>query len=218
MIKNIIFDFDGVLCESVNIKTEAFYEMYLPYGDEIAIQVRKYHIDNGGMSRYDKFTYYENILLKTEITDEKMQKLSTIFSNLVMHKIIKAPFVKGAFEFLEKFSKNYICFIVSATPLDEIQIIAKEKNICQYFEKIFGSPTNKIEWGKYILDNYHINAEETLFIGDAMSDYKASFANKMHFLLRNTEDNKNMFSSEVPSVNNLINLHKIIKTYSVGNI
>ena len=30
-IKNIFFDFDGVIAESVNAKTDAFEEMYLPY-------------------------------------------------------------------------------------------------------------------------------------------------------------------------------------------
>ena len=38
-IKNIFFDFDGVIAESVSAKTEAFREMYLPYGIDIANQV-----------------------------------------------------------------------------------------------------------------------------------------------------------------------------------
>jgi len=59
LIKNIIFDFDGVICESVDIKTGAFYEMYLPYGEMIAQKVKEHHIQNGGMSRYDKFEYLE---------------------------------------------------------------------------------------------------------------------------------------------------------------
>ncbi len=193
MIQNIIFDFDGVICESVDIKTEAFYEMYLPYGEEIAKKVKEFHILNGGISRFDKFRHYENKFLNRSITDDKMNELSSRFSSLVMKKVIEAPFVKGALEFLKKFSKDYRCFIVSATPMDEMQTIAKEKNISQYFEEIFGSPTNKIEWGKYILDTYSINPSETLFIGDAMSDYKASVANDMHFLLRETDGNKDIF-------------------------
>ena len=34
-IKAIIYDFDGVICDSVNVKTEAFGEMYAQYGKEI---------------------------------------------------------------------------------------------------------------------------------------------------------------------------------------
>lgn len=42
MIKAIFWDFDGVIAESVNVKTEAFYNLYLPYGIEIAEKVRRY--------------------------------------------------------------------------------------------------------------------------------------------------------------------------------
>ena len=57
MIKNIIFDFDGVILDSVNIKTEAFYKLFEQYGSKIANQVVDYHIINGGMSRFKKFEY-----------------------------------------------------------------------------------------------------------------------------------------------------------------
>ena len=36
IIKNIFFDFDGVLAESVNVKTQAFHDLYLPFGEGIA--------------------------------------------------------------------------------------------------------------------------------------------------------------------------------------
>ena len=42
-IKNIFFDFDGVIAESVSAKTDAFKEIYLPYGNEIANKVVEYH-------------------------------------------------------------------------------------------------------------------------------------------------------------------------------
>ena len=51
--KNIFFDFDGVIAESVRAKTDAFMEMYLPYGKEVAKQVLEFHINNGGVSCMD---------------------------------------------------------------------------------------------------------------------------------------------------------------------
>ena len=41
--KNIFFDFDGVIANSVSCKTEAFRDLYLPYGDKIADQVVQHH-------------------------------------------------------------------------------------------------------------------------------------------------------------------------------
>jgi len=209
LIKNIIFDFDGVLCESVDIKTEAFYEMYLPCGEEIAQKVKEHHINNGGMSRYDKFRHYEQTFFAQELTDVKMIKLTEQFSNLVKIKVIEAPFVKGALEFLEKFSRNYNCFIVSATPIDEMKEIAEAKKITHFFKEIFGSPKNKIEWGQYILDTYKLKAEEILFIGDAISDYNAAKAHGMHFLLRRTNDNRSLqIESGTRSIDDLTLLQK----------
>lgn len=210
MIKNIIFDFDGVICESVDIKTDAFYEMYLKYGEDIASRVRKHHIDNGGMSRFEKFKYYETEFLKQELYDERLEKLSMQFSNLVKQKVIKAAYVKGALEFLKKKSHNYNCFIVSATPIDEMKEIAKEKKIDIFFKEIFGSPKDKVEWGKYIVNTYKLKTEETLFIGDAKSDYNAAKANNIHFLLRETKDNKILFDDTVTSMPDLKNLNGYI--------
>ena len=45
MIKAIIFDFDGVIAESVDIKTEAFAELYKYYGDEVVKKAIKHQED-----------------------------------------------------------------------------------------------------------------------------------------------------------------------------
>ncbi|MGB9498885.1 MAG: hypothetical protein ACKVE4_03865 [Dissulfuribacterales bacterium] len=54
----IFFDFDGVIFDSVNVKTDAFANMFEVYGAEVRDAVVKYHLDNGGVSRMEKFKYY----------------------------------------------------------------------------------------------------------------------------------------------------------------
>ncbi len=56
-IKTIFFDFDGVIADSLDVKTNAFYRMYEPYGKDIAESVAKHHIANGGMSRFENSAY-----------------------------------------------------------------------------------------------------------------------------------------------------------------
>ena len=51
----LVFDFDGVLADSVDIKADAFAELYSPYGSEIVEQVVAHQLANGGMSRFEKF-------------------------------------------------------------------------------------------------------------------------------------------------------------------
>ena len=57
-MKNIIYDFDGVICDSVNVKTEAFAKIYSEYGHSIVSKVVDYHNLHGGISRYEKIQVF----------------------------------------------------------------------------------------------------------------------------------------------------------------
>ena len=54
----IVFDFDGVLVESVHVKGEAFYQLYEGQGQEIQEKVLAHHLAHGGVSRFDKIKHY----------------------------------------------------------------------------------------------------------------------------------------------------------------
>ena len=61
--KTIIFDCDGVILNSNNLKTQAFYDIALEWGSDIADEFVLYHRRHGGLSRYVKFNHFiENIL------------------------------------------------------------------------------------------------------------------------------------------------------------
>ena len=62
-LRAIIFDFDGVILDSNDVKTEAFYEMYIQYGESIAKKVVNHHKKNGGISRFQKFKLYHKKFL-----------------------------------------------------------------------------------------------------------------------------------------------------------
>ena len=74
-IKTIFFDFDGVIADSVDIKTKAFAKLFKRYGDEIVKKVVEYHLSHGGVSRYDKFRYYYQNFLGKKITDDEINIL-----------------------------------------------------------------------------------------------------------------------------------------------
>ena len=52
-----VFDCDGVILNSNEYKSEAFFKSTLKYGKENAKNLR-YHIKNGGISRNIKFKYF----------------------------------------------------------------------------------------------------------------------------------------------------------------
>ena len=111
-MKTIIFDFDGVILDSLNAKTDAFYQMYVPFGIEIAERVKKYHLLNGGISRYEKFKFWHKNYLNKDISKNEVDNLSDEFSKLVVDKVIKSKQVKGSIEFIKKYSKNlnFYCY------------------------------------------------------------------------------------------------------------
>ena len=46
-----MFDFDGVLVESVDLKTRAFAALYAEHGTEVADAVVAYHLQHGEIGR-----------------------------------------------------------------------------------------------------------------------------------------------------------------------
>ncbi len=192
-LKNFIFDFDGVILDSLETKTEAFYQMYLPYSKEIALKVKKYHLQNGGVSRFEKFKYWHKKYLGTLLNENEILKLSNNFSKLVLQNVINSDEVNGAFNFIKKYSSKYNFFIITGTPQNEINIIIEKIKLQNYFKEVLGSPKNKIEWCNYLLNKFDLVSSETIFLGDALSDYEAAKHNDFHFALRSTSYNKDLF-------------------------
>lgn len=171
----VFFDFDGVIADSVDVKTYAFAELFKEYGPEIKDKVIEYHIQNGGMARYEKFRYYYKNLLRKDITDNELKKLGKRFSELVVEKVISSKYINGAIETLKNLFKNKIpLFIISGTPQDEIEYIVKKRSLSDYFTEVHGSPRKKAAIIKEILDRHKYHPSKCLFIGDSMSDYNAA--------------------------------------------
>ena len=129
-IKSIFFDFDGVLAESVHVKTEAFRQMYLPYGKEVADKVVAHHRANGGVSRYEKFRIWNKAFLNEEIDEQRVQELAQQFSNLVVDGVVASTEINGATYFLEKYYQKLLFVVLRS----HTRMRLFEKN---YFKKLY---------------------------------------------------------------------------------
>lgn len=177
----IIFDFDGVLADSVDVKTKAFEKLFESYGPDIVKRVSDHHQENGGMSRFDKFQYYFNEFIKKPLSTDEMDKLSQKFSDLVVDKVVDSNEIEGAGTFLEEKHKDFLFFVNSATPQDEIKLIVERRGWSNYFKEVLGSPRTKKQNTEFILKTYNLNSQKCLFIGDAISDYKAALETNVNF-------------------------------------
>lgn len=179
-IKAILFDFDGVIVDSVNVKTEAFRELFSNEKEHLQA-ILNFHLANGGMSRFVKFEIIYREILKKPLTQELSQELGEKFSKLVMQKVIACEYMPGALEFLQKYSKQIPLFIASGTPQDELHEITAKRDLTPYFKEIHGTPRSKPDIILDILKRYNIRTEEMPFIGDAINDYKAAVETKTPF-------------------------------------
>lgn len=180
----IIFDFDGVLVESVDVKTRAFASLYESYGSEIVRDVVAYHLQHGGMSRFEKFRYFHQNLLGKELTNDAEFELCSKFSTLVEYAVVQAPFVIGAIEFLQKFHDKLKLFVASGTPDDELKRIATKRDISKYFVSLHGSPATKVSIIYEILQTHDLEQSKVLMVGDAMTDYDAALMTHVNFVWR----------------------------------
>lgn len=184
MIRAIIFDFDGVIAESVQVKTDAFTEMYRSFGQEVVQKVVGHHLAHGGVSRFEKFKLYHKEFLGIDLTEKEVEELAKEFSNLVVDKVISAPYVKGAYEFISKNYKVYDLFISSATPREEISKIVKARGLLKFFRGVYGSPEKKDEHVHIIMNRNNYKISEVVFVGDAPSDRDAARINNIGFIAR----------------------------------
>lgn len=179
----IFFDWDGVITDSVNIKTESYYDMFADFGIDVQNKVKEHHLLNGGMSRFEKFKLYYKEFLGKDISQDKVIELSNEFSDLVMKKVASAPFIEGAVETIKREYENGTkLFVVTGTPTEEIKEIAKQKGLYNYFVDFCGSPKKKIPWVKELIEKYNLKKDDCLFVGDAMVDYNAALENGIDFL------------------------------------
>ena len=207
MYKGIIFDFDGVIADSIKVKSDAFADLYSIFGNNIVQKVVVHHEANGGMSRYEKIKYYHESFLQQVISPKEINELAYKFSDLVIDKVIAAPYTPGVLDYIQKCNNKYKLFISTGTPTKEMEKILIGKNILQYFNAVFGSPNKKTDHIKSIISRFSLKPNELLFYGDSNEDLMAAEKTDVSFILIKNKFNKILTHTfKGNSINNFLEL------------
>ena len=83
-------------------------------------------------------------------------------------------------------------FIASGSEEKELRLINESLQLSKYFLGIFGSPKNKIDIVKSIIQDNKLNKNETILIGDSINDYDAAIKNDIRFFGYNNIKLKNI--------------------------
>lgn len=192
MIKNIIFDFDGVILDSVPVKTEAFKNLFADFSPDIIQKFIEYHSLNGGRSRYIKIKYFFNELMNEIISEDKIFEYANRYSELTKKELCKKKYIiHDTQNFINKNYKKYNMHIASGADEKDLKYICNKLELTDYFISIDGSPTIKSEIVKNIILSNQYENKETILIGDSINDYEAANKNNIGFYAYNNIKLKN---------------------------
>lgn len=174
-IKCLVFDCDGVLLDSVPVKTRAFARLARPYGKEAEDSMVMYHARHGGVSRYRKFAWFFEEFLHREITPAESEAWGKKFAEYALEEVRACPMIPGAENALKSWHGKLPMYVCSGAPEEELGLVLGERGLKQYFNGIFGSPPAKSELLKSIVRLHpEFLPEEFVMIGDATTDEDAA--------------------------------------------
>lgn len=182
--KTLVFDCDGVILNSNKVKTAAFYKTALVYGEQAAQELIKYHVENGGVSRYKKFAYFlEKIVPNFSVNKNgpDLENLLNHYAAVVQQGLLSCEVAEGLEELRLK-TKHTNWLIVSGGDQIELRKVFAERDLNKYFDGgVFGSPDTKEKILERELGNNNIQ-QPALFLGDSKYDYKAANALDIDFI------------------------------------
>lgn len=182
MTQAIFFDFDGVILETADIKTDAFGELYRAHGAEMEARVRDYHVRHGGLSRFFKIRMFEREWLGRPADEAREAALAQRFADLVVGKVLAAPPLPGAIETLEHLRGRLPLFVVSGTPEEELRDICGQRGLTRFFAGIYGAPRRKTEILQTVCATHGLDPARCVMVGDATTDSEAAAALGMRFV------------------------------------
>ena len=176
------FDFDGVLLDTAIIKAQLFVDLLPGLTPTQAEATMDFCLAEGGMPRREKFIHIHRHLLNTPLTATRLEALVEKYTERVLSRVLKAPFLPGAMEAITSPNEGTLRFVISGTPHDEINAICKHLKIRRHFERVVGSPNSKPNWIGKILNHHGLDSRQAVMIGDSLPDWQAAQDTGIAFL------------------------------------
>jgi beta-phosphoglucomutase-like phosphatase (HAD superfamily) len=179
----VVFDFDGVIVESLDIKSRVFATLFADFPAKVA-EIVALHERHAGINRMVKFEMIHRDILGVPLDDSRRTQLGRRFEDLVVEQVIACPMVAGAREVLESLHTRVPMAVASGTPDGELKHIVQRRGLEHFFTDVLGSPRGKGELIAEIIARHGWRPGRMLMVGDATADYDAARASGLAFIGR----------------------------------
>lgn len=211
-MKNIFFDFDGVIVDSNPIKKECYFEIFPEYPREI--------VEKCLNSKDNRYGNIRRILKELRNNDKELEEYVIRYAISTEDRTILAPEIPGAISSLEKLRNKFQLYIITATNQKSIDRVVKERRLGKYFRGVYGmngENNSKIEIVKKLIEDKIITNQKGIFVGDGIADKECANYFGFTFIgIINNTNNFNQDSNVKYKLNDLIKLPEII--YKIENI
>ena len=181
----IIFDFDGTLILSNEIKRDCYLSVARnwPNGEAIATEL----LDGPAVG--DRYAFFKLFSQRVSFMYiDKSLPISEVelvedYSRRVEEALLVCPERPGAMSLIRNLhSKGIVLYLNSGTPLVWLRRIIEGRRIANQFSGVFGGPISKIDNLKRILQEQNLNTKDILIIGDGLDDEHYAFSSGCKFL------------------------------------
>ena len=184
-LRVLILDFDGVVVESKDVKTDAVRELFGRFPEHVEEMMAWQHA-NVSVTRFAKFDQLLSLLGREGDTALRGE-LAVEFSRLVSARMLQVPLVPGAEAFLAAVSPRVPMYLASVTPAEELGWILEQRNLRHWFRDVYGMPPwPKADAIRDVLKREQVDAGSSMLIGDSAGDQRAAQSAGVEFLARNS--------------------------------
>jgi phosphoglycolate phosphatase len=184
----IFLDFDGVIMDSMTLKLDAYCFALKEYGFPRE-EIRRQQLSYAGLSRSRALPLMFASLAGKPLSEDALERSVALFAEEDNRLRPEMRLKSGALDFFRRTHEQIPLVIVTGTPQEAIDKTIAHFKLRHFFREVCGHPPLKAEHLKAQLQKLKLQPGQTLFVGDAIQDYKAALETGIPFVGVNNGDN-----------------------------
>jgi phosphoglycolate phosphatase-like HAD superfamily hydrolase len=175
VVGHVVFDFDGTLIRSNQIKRDCFYAVVAGVPGAATILGDLFASGYRG----DRFALFREVARRLGrdgmIGVPEPDELAAGYGRLCRERIAAAPEVPGAEAALTRLAAaGARLYLISATPQQALEEVVADRGLTRFFDLVLGAPTGKPTHLRRVIEARGIDAAEIVIVGDGRDDQSAA--------------------------------------------